>query len=65
VGRGWGEVLLAEADLTAWDASGFTLRWSANDAPPTPIHFVAIGGAEVSARVVAWWVANVTARSYD
>jgi hypothetical protein len=61
----WGEVLLAEADLTAWDASGLTLGWSANDPSPTPIHFVAIGGAEVSARVVAWSLANVTTRSYD
>jgi hypothetical protein len=50
----WGEVTLAEADLAAWDSSGFTLQWTTNDASAHAIHFLAIAGAEVSARVVRW-----------
>jgi hypothetical protein len=50
----WGEMTLAEADLASWDAATFSLTWATNDADPVSIHYIAIGGAGVSARIVSW-----------
>ncbi len=50
----WGNVVLAEADLQSWDASNFTLNWTTNDATAYVIHYLAIGGSDVSAKVVGW-----------
>jgi hypothetical protein len=50
----WGEITLAEADLTSWDAANFDLTWSTNNAAPYVVHYIAIGGAAVSAKIVAW-----------
>jgi hypothetical protein len=50
----WGEVLRAEADLAAWDTTSFTLSWTANDTQATVIHYLLVGGAAVSAKVVDW-----------
>jgi len=50
----WGEALVAEADLTSWDGNNFTLTWTTNDATADTIHFIAIGGSGVSAKVVDW-----------
>jgi hypothetical protein len=50
----WGEALLAEADLTGWNATTFTLNWTTNNATAYVIHFIAIGGSDVSAKVVDW-----------
>ena len=52
-----GEIVRAEADLLSWDEAAFTLNWTSND-PSTPylIHFIAIGGADVLAKVVQWQV---------
>ena len=50
----WGETVLAEANRTAWDATNFTLNWTTNDANAYVIHFIAIGGTEISAKVVDW-----------
>ena len=49
----WSEALLAEADLTSWDSTDFTLNWTTNNATAYVIHYLAIGGG-VSARVVDW-----------
>ena len=53
----WGEALVAEANLTSWDGNNFTLTWTANDATADTIHFIAISGATVSAKVVDWTMA--------
>ena len=50
----WGEVVVAEADLTAWSATSFTLTWTTNDGTPDTIHYMAIGGSAVQAKVVDW-----------
>jgi len=50
----WGETLIAEADLASWDATSFTLNWTTNDPTLARIHFIAIGGSGVSAKVVNW-----------
>ena len=50
----WNETLVAEADLASWDATTFALDWSTSDGTPMIIHFVAIGGTAVRARLVAW-----------
>jgi hypothetical protein len=57
---------LAEADLqaTAWDATNFYLQWSTNDANAYFIHFIAIGGASVSATVVDWTAPATTGSNY-
>ena len=49
-----GEVVLAEADLVSWDATNFTLNWTTNDPSASIIHFVAIGGTDVSSKVLGW-----------
>ena len=46
--------LQAEADLQSWDTTGFTLNWTTNDATATVVHFLAIGGAKISAKVIGW-----------
>ena len=52
--------LLAEADLQSWDATNFTLNWTANNGPAYVVHFIAIGGPTVSAKLVNWTMATAT-----
>jgi hypothetical protein len=44
----------AEADLTSWNASSFTLSWTTNESSAYVVHYLAIGGPQVSAKVVTW-----------
>jgi hypothetical protein len=44
----------AQAAFTSWDATNFVLNWTTNDGIPYVVHFIAIGGTEVSAKVVEW-----------
>ena len=50
----WTSTVLAEADLGSWDATNFTLNWTTNNATGYIIHFIAIGGPAVSAKLVGW-----------
>ena len=50
----WSEALVAEADLSSWNDTTFTLNWTTNDANAYVIHYIAIGGSDVSAKVVDW-----------
>ncbi len=50
----WGEVVVAEADLSSWNDTTFTLNWTTNDAAGYVIHYIAIGGSDVDAKVVDW-----------
>src|SRR5437667_2135303 len=45
-----------EADMqaTPWDATNFYLTWTANDANAYIVHFLAIGGSGVQAKVKKW-----------
>ena len=56
----WNAAVLAEADLQSWDATNFTLNWTTNNATAYVIHFIAIGGPAVSAKVVNWTMATAT-----
>jgi hydrogenase maturation protease len=56
----WGETLLAESDLSSWNATNFTLNWTTNNSTAYRIHFIAIGGTDVSAKVVEWTMPNST-----
>ncbi len=56
----WPEVTIAEASLTSWDAASFTLTWAPNNAVPFSVHYIAIGGTDVSARVHTWTMPTVT-----
>jgi hypothetical protein len=49
-----GEMTSAEADVTSWDETSFTLAWPTNDPAPSIVHFIAIGGVGVSAKIVPW-----------
>ena len=44
----------AECDLDSFDADGFTLDWTANNAAAYRIHYLAIGGAGVTAKAMEW-----------
>lgn len=41
---------LARATLQSWNATSFTLAWSSNDNLSRRIHYVLVGGADVSAK---------------
>jgi len=45
---------LAEADFTSWDEVNLTLNWSTNDTLPYVVHYIAVGGTDVTAKVVPW-----------
>ena len=49
-----GEITVAEADLSSMGVSSVTLNWTTNDGQPYVIHYLAIGGPEVSAKLVNW-----------
>ena len=49
-----GEVTVAEADLASSSSASFTLNWTTNDAQPYVVHYLAIGGPQVSAKIVNW-----------
>jgi hypothetical protein len=57
--------LPAEATLT-FDATNFNLTWSANtSSSPTTIHYIAIGGAKVSAKVIDWGMGTTNASNIE
>ena len=56
----WGETLTAEAQWSSWDATNFTLNWTTNNATGYVIHFIAIGGNDISAKVVGWTMPTAT-----
>jgi len=56
----WPEATIAEANATGWDAASFTLTWTVNNAVPFAVHYIAIGGTDVSARAHTWTMPTVT-----
>ena len=57
----WGQSLVAEADVSAWDSTNFTLNWTSNTASTGyVIHFLAISGSYVSSKVVNWTMGTAT-----
>ena len=52
--------VLVEAAFKSWDATNFTITWSPNTATSYVIHYIAIGGADVSAKVLNWQHPTVT-----
>src|SRR6185503_15352436 len=61
----WGEATLAEADLTSWDATNVTINWTTQVGAYAGyyINYIAIGGSEVSAKVVNWQAPTATGNS--
>lgn len=51
----WGETLLAECGLTSFDADGFTLDWTTNGGGTQIIHFLALGGTDITGQKVFTW----------
>jgi hypothetical protein len=49
-----GETLIAEADLTSRTATNFALNWTTNDNQPVVVHYLAIGGPQVTAKLNMW-----------
>lgn len=56
----YGEVLRAEADLQSWDATNFVLNWTTNNGSLYIIHFLALGGSQMSAKVLSWTMKTST-----
>src|SRR5262245_14131220 len=46
--------VLAEASVQSWDSTNVVLNWTANDSASTVVHYLALGGSDVSAQVVEW-----------
>lgn len=56
-----GSTVLAECDLTSFDADGFTLSWTTNDATAYVIHYMALAGVDLTdAYVKSWTFATST-----
>lgn len=49
-----GGAILARAKLDQFNDDGFALNWLVNDTEPYLIHYLAIGGETVQARLVSW-----------
>jgi len=49
-----GETTVAEADLPSMSAGNFQLTWTTNDGQPSVIHYLVIGGPQVTAKIVNW-----------
>lgn len=52
--------IAAEADLTSVTNGTFTINWTTNDANPTLIHYVAVGGTNVTNAFVSSFAASTT-----
>ena len=59
----WGEIVVAEADLSSWNDTTFTLNWTTNDTASYVIHYIAIGGSDIQARVVDWTMRTTVGNS--
>jgi hypothetical protein len=55
-----GGTVSAEADLQSMDSTNFTLSWSTNNATAYRLHFIAVGGRRVSAKVLGWTMRTST-----
>ncbi len=47
--------LLSAADLTSFDADGFTLDWTTNGGGTQIIHYLALGGTDLTGQKVVTW----------
>ena len=50
----------AQASVTSWDSTSFTLQWTIVNASACVIHFIEIGGSGVSSKVVNWQMPTST-----
>ncbi len=48
----------AESSLTSFDTDGFTVNWSPNDSTASIIHYIALGGADLTNAKVGSFLAN-------
>jgi hypothetical protein len=48
----YGETTLAECDLTSFDGDGFTLDWTTNTGGAQIIHYLALGGDDITGKKV-------------
>lgn len=55
------EAARAECDLTSFDADGFTLNWTTNNATDDIIHYIVLGGADLTNSKVIRWQAPAAA----
>ena len=53
-------VVLAEADVTSWDDTNIVLNWTTADNFAYVIHYVAVGGTDLSAKVLNWTTGTTT-----
>ncbi len=51
----------AEAELTSFDPSGFTLNWTLNEARADIIHYIAFGGSDITNALVSEFVWDAAA----
>lgn len=50
--------IAAEADIVSFNADGFTLKWTTDDSNPTIIHYIALGGDDLTNVKVSSFAAN-------
>lgn len=51
---------LARADFTQWDSNGFTINWAVNDNVARKIHYMVLGGSEISAKSITTTVGTIS-----
>jgi hypothetical protein len=56
----WGENTIAEAAFVSWNGTNITINWTTNNNQAYVIHFVAIGGNDVQAKVLGWTMPTAT-----
>ncbi|WP_294383702.1 GEVED domain-containing protein, partial [Prosthecobacter sp.] len=56
-----GTTTLAEASISSWSSTSFTLNWSTNTSGTNyVVHYMIIGGSSVSAKVLNWTIPTAT-----
>lgn len=56
----WGENTIAEATFVSWNTTNVTLNWTTNNNQAYVIHFAAIGGTDVQAKILGWTMPTAT-----
>lgn len=52
------QTIAAEADMQTFDSTGFTIKWTTNDSTASIIHYIALGGSDLTNSFASSFTAN-------